>query len=81
MTKRQKLIDTLIENTTGTCQSLEHHMEGFDMEMDDLSMKELAYIDDAIFECACCGWWYDLGSICPEIEEEMVCMNCKEDWS
>jgi len=77
---RYKLMDDLIENTMGTCQGLEYHLEGFGMELDDLTMEELYYIEDAIFECACCGWWYDLSEICPEIEDETVCMNCEDDW-
>ena len=51
------------------------------MDIDDLTMEELGYIDDSIFNCDCCGWWYELSEICPEIEDAVVCMNCEEDWS
>jgi len=81
MAIRYKVMDALIENTMGTCQSLEYHLEGFGMELDDVSMEELGYIDDAIFNCDCCGWWYELSELCPEIEDGQVCMNCEEDWS
>lgn len=78
---RTELINELIENTVGTCQSLDEHLEYFDMELDDLSMEELGYIDDSIFNCDCCGWWCELSEICPEIEDAVVCMGCEEDWS
>jgi len=78
---RQKLVDELIENTVGTCFSLEEHLEYFDMELDDLSMEELGYIDDSIFVCDCCGWWCELSELVPEIEDATVCMGCEEDWS
>lgn len=77
---REKLIDEIIENTMGTCQSLEEHLEYFDMEIDDLSMEELGYIDDSIFNCDCCGWWYDLGEI-SDCEHSTVCMECDHEIS
>ncbi len=75
-----KLMDEILDDLQGTCQSLEDVLDSHNMELDDLSMKDLGYIDDSIFVCDCCGWWYELGEINPEIENAVVCMNCEEDW-
>ena len=79
MTLRYKVMDALIDRTMGTCQSLDYHLEGFGMELDDLSLEELTYIDDAIFECGCCGWWYDLAELSDMVDQDTVCVRCVED--
>ena len=76
----EKFLEGIVEDLMGSCQSLEDALDKHYMELDDLSMKDLEYIDDAIFVCDCCGWWYDLGEISIIIEDALVCMGCEENW-
>lgn len=76
---RVKKLNRLIESIEGTCDSLDSVIEEIFGEGEDsatLDLEELEYIDDRIFECDCCGWWY---AKCSESEFENRCEDCFED--
>ena len=73
-------LDEIVDELLGSCQSLDDVLDGHFIEIDDLSMKDLGYIDDAIFNCDYCGWWCELSEISIDIEDGQVCMDCEEDW-
>ena len=64
-------IDELIDRLRGTCN------ESFDL--DDYNLEELEYLDECIFECTRCGWWYDIGDLGDCDVDELVCIECCDD--
>lgn len=71
-------IHTLIEYLQGTCNSLQAGVEQCYEGMDesDLSKEDLEAIDNEIFCCETCNWWYE---ICEASEEDGVCNDCHGD--
>lgn len=56
-------IDEIIEYLHGTCNSLYvavMYVTDDEYDSDDLTMEQLRKIDDEIFECEQCGWWFDM---------------------
>lgn len=77
MNKEEKEIYEIINNLLGTCKTLEYDdylQNGFNEN------KLLQILDEEIFQCACCGWWYEICDICEEIENDTVCLDCKDDY-
>lgn len=58
MTEDKKAqIEKLIENLRGTCQNMVTLAEDYDLDPSDPEVCEL--VDAEIFECDCCGWWFE----------------------
>ncbi len=65
-------IQVLIDDLQGTCQTIEHFLpEG--MEREDLTETDLETIDQEIFLCEQCGWWFEVS----EQTEDGLCRDCK----
>lgn len=74
-------IEELINSLIGTCKSISNFCEEiFGCDEMDLPMKVLEEVDNAIFECEGCGWWYDRGE---EGNQNGFCSHCcdSEDYS
>lgn len=75
-TERAKLLDNIISDLLGTCQSLEKVSQ--DWEAGELSIDDLAYIESEIFLCDNCGWWCEtceahdswFGEVCDDCYRE-----------
>ena len=71
-------VDTIISVLQGTCLSLDEGIrQGLDdtAEEHDLTMENCEQIDNEIFNCATCGWWYEISELHIEADEQ-VCTNC-----
>lgn len=78
--KELDLWDTLIYRLNGTCSSIRQVVEEEDRSDLEDNSAFLSHLDDQIFECTCCGWWYDQPA--NEFSGEWVCDSCcpeKED--
>ncbi len=75
---RWDVIASIIEDLRGTCKSLYEVVEEYGLEFDSLDDHELNEIDQNIFLCDWCGWWYESGEG-DEYKEEMLCDHCLED--
>lgn len=64
--------DDIYEQFCGTCESLDLTDEESD------SAELLAGIDQLMFNCAVCGWWYDVGEDSANTDE-MTCESCGEE--
>ena len=73
------VINEIIDDLQGTCPGIGEVLIEYELELDDLDSKDFEAIDDAIFNCACCGWWYDLAEISTDVEDENVRARCVED--
>ncbi len=75
----QLFVDTyfvdLVERYQGSCSFLAPIDESFLEEFDLFSE-----LDDIIFECTGCGWWFEAGDDGEGPEGEHFCSDCSEDW-
>lgn len=73
-------MNQIIEFLQGSCMnSLDDAVQEFIGEKYDsteLTEEELAYLDDNIFECECCGWWCEISEMS---EYDQRCESCFED--
>jgi len=74
----EKIIDDVIADLQGTCQTLEYALNYYDVDISELSQSDFWHIDNAIFLCDVCGWWCDSGDY-SENAPEGVCSQCGED--
>lgn len=70
-------IQELIEYLQGSCKSMYEACADMEMDEDDLTIEQLQKIDEEIFRCARCGWWYEQPA--EEIDGEWVCEDCKNE--
>lgn len=64
----------LIMILEGTCMSLNDGLGMIGCCYDDLSLEDLYELDDALFECDGCGWWYPV-----PCEDEGLCEQCYKE--
>lgn len=75
---RTSKLDKIIDYLQGTCNTLDGAVEIIidgNLDSSDLSMEELEYLDDRIFLCECCGWWYEVSEMS---EQDQYCDDCFE---
>lgn len=73
-------VDEIIEYLQGTCKALYESLDYYGLEETDLNDAENSMIDDEIFNCTECGWWYELSEMGEDEEDECEnkCINCTE---
>lgn len=74
-------IDDLIQYLQGSCDSLSDGIFaviGEDYSEDDLSLDNLEQIDNEIFLCDVCGWWFEVCEM-SESESEQACVECNNE--
>mgnify|MGYP006921460948 CR=1 FL=1 len=71
-----KLLDKLIANLEGSCDSMEDSIpEETKLTEDDMTIKDLEYIDEHVYLCSDCGWWYENSG---DQDEDNTCPDCQE---
>ena len=63
-----------IQHLRGSCEAL--YVEYEEWEEDEIF---LGIIDDAIFNCTQCGWWYDTSEHSPNEVDEFICVECSPE--
>ena len=76
---RNELVESIIDGLRGTLKSLAEVCEDHNIDEDELNINELDEIDQNVFCCDGCGWWYETG------EEEWIdtiryCRHCADDF-
>lgn len=68
----------LIENLQGTCEALDKVLESLypGMTSEDLTEDDHDAIDQEIFKCETCDWWYEQGE---SGDAEGNCLNCNNE--
>lgn len=69
----------IIYTLNGSCDSLEHILSLYNREDLQDNMEFLGYLDNEIFHCSCCYWWYDISEESGAIDGELTCNNCAEN--
>lgn len=72
-------IQTLIDDLTGTTNSLESKCE--DLGLDPLSPEVTGAVDQQIFQCTECSWWCEMHDESSEFcgHDEWICGDCARD--
>ena len=73
---RTETIDFIISELQGSGNDIAQYEEDY-----QLTIRELGLIDDAIFQCVCCGWWFDTAETSERAFDEMVCRYCEDDYA
>lgn len=73
-------MEEIINGLQGTCKSLDEVLSHYEISYYSLSDENFEQLDNAIFCCACCGWWYDTGELSSKIADEQVCTDCEDDY-
>lgn len=71
-----ELLQELIDDLNGTAQSIAEALPtGYDEN--DLTQDDHAIIDDQIFKCATCDWWFEVSEQGGTNDgDEPVCEGC-----
>lgn len=75
-----ELWDTIIEDLRGSCQNLDEPLENYDAFHLEHDMDFLNYLDDRIFCCESCGWWYEISEQSDKFDDRLICENCEENY-
>lgn len=77
-------MQNIVDDLQGTCQSLDHACEnecGFYPSEIENEMQLCDYVDNRLFTCVECGWWYENGdwwSENPDADNGDICSSCGE---
>ena len=68
-------ISEVVNSLQGTCKTLSQVLESlYEIDEAALTEEDHGYIDNEIFQCNGCEWWYELS----EQEDEGLCSSCYE---
>lgn len=69
-------MNEVIEYLQGGCKTLSEGLEGlYEIDEAALSKEDLEAIDQEIFNCSGCGWWFEIS----EQQDEGMCGDCYEN--
>lgn len=69
-------VQQIIDELQGTPDSIDTVVESlFNKTEEDLNMSDFAFIDQQIFLCDICGWWYEQGEMANN--ENWECQDCE----
>jgi formylmethanofuran dehydrogenase subunit E len=69
-------IEELIQHLNGSSLTLDNACQQlFDCGEDNLTVEQLEEIDQQIFQCETCGWWFERGEQA-EAEGDFNCEQC-----
>lgn len=71
-------IKDIIDNLQGTCNTLQSACKEIGIEECDLTEDDLLEIDNEIFLCDECGWWYEIIEVI-ETGITQICSDCFND--
>lgn len=70
----------LIEYLHGSCKSLDEGCQDlFEQDSEVLTADQLQEIDNEIFRCSQCGWWYEIAEESGKDESDLICNNCADE--
>lgn len=73
-------LQEIIEALQGTCDTLDGIvqvvMEDDNICTNDLTPEQLEELDQQIFLCETCGWWYEISEMS---DEDQVCQDCDDE--
>lgn len=77
-------IDELIHNLLGSCKSLGEACADLYFDREDLTVEELKELNNCLFLCDNCGWWYYVGERAdlehPAFCDDNICSYCASEF-
>jgi hypothetical protein len=75
-----QLWDTIIQSLQGTCDTLYSVLEYYDATHLEDDLQFLDYLDNQIFLCSSCNWWFEISEESGIDEHELICNYCAEEY-
>ena len=72
-----ELLDKVIADLVGSCSTLQEALSVYDLDSDELDKDDIAYMDEEIFRCTLCDWWYEVEELSAKSEDENICTECE----
>jgi len=69
-------IDKLAHRLQGTCDSIEKALEELEFEK-EMTISDCNELDQKVFCCEVCEWWYEISEM--DEENEWECCGCNEE--
>ncbi len=69
----------IIDGLRGSCNSMEQECAYWDVSPEEFLDKYAEELDDQIFNCESCGWWFEVGEESEKEPNRLICRNCEED--
>jgi len=70
----------LIEYLTGSCVTVDEAMNDlFELSEDDITEGQEDVLNQEIFKCAQCGWWYEFAEESGADDSDLICLECAEE--
>ena len=67
----------IVEELNGSCDSLNQVLENHEADALEDDTDFLGFLDDHIFNCVCCGWWFPISEVTTdETQDELACNSC-----
>lgn len=60
----------------GTCDALYAVLERMDFEGFDDNAQFCDALDARVFECTCCGWWFEVSMTGNDVNGQWACVEC-----
>lgn len=60
----------------GTCSSLQQVLTDLDADGADDNAIFCARLDDLVFECEQCNWWFEQSEMAERTDERWICEDC-----
>ena len=61
----------------GTCKAIYELGEEFEAAADDMDFCNR--LDELVFECEVCNWWYEQSEMAEREDLRWICQECNED--
>lgn len=77
-------IHKIVESLEGTCKTMDQIIiqvtDNDGLTEEDITESQMTYIDQTIFKCSDCGWWFEMAEETKsEHEDEMGCRECNPE--
>jgi len=74
-----RTVDQVAYDLQGTCQSLTEALEKHDMGEAEDDIEFCQALDELVFCCEKCGWWYEQNEMAEREDEAWICEDCTDD--
>lgn len=73
-------LNNIIYDLQGSCQSIDEVINYYtNFDFTSLDLDDLYYIDEHIFNCVTCGWWFEISEMSDSEDIETICKDCKDE--
>lgn len=71
------LAQSAAEQLEGTCKAIYDLGQEYEDASNDQAFCNK--LDELVFECQCCNWWFEQSEMADRKDEEWICEECTED--